>query len=1023
MAPVHLSLKFAFMGIKSIICGEWQNSKPRATRLFKIAADIRAKIRVADGGRYHWPRPHGIRRRLIFWGLGLLATALVLNTVASSIYTRKEIQRASAQLQMEIALATARQIHLFIARKIERLQDATVSMSLYSLGGNDQRLLSHLLLRADSSINEVSILDKEGMERIRLSDRRLYLPSDLRNEFDSPAFTEGIAGKVHVGPVRTTTRGEPYLTMAVPIKTTPSKTIGVLVAKVDLKFLWERLGEAKFGAGGYAYIVNEAGLLIAHPDPARVLEVLSLEKLPKVQQFLSAHEPDNRPAEKTQGIGGTAVLSTYARVEKLGWAVIVEEPLNLALDSVRLLEQFAGSVLLVGLLLSAAVMICLSRKISSPIQELRRSVATIGSGNLDHRAVITTGDEIEELANEFNKMTDNLQNLYATLEQNVEQRTKEISALYKVTTTVSQSLSLQEISEAVITKISEIFAFESMRIYLFNDETDELEPRASIDAGSIDTTRVRTFKRGKGIIGRVAESGKPMIFEDIRTDPNYAALSLTKMKQIAKLNFFAVFPIATKSRIFGVLHCSARAPRSLTAAETQLLKSMCEQLAVALEKASLYRQSEKRSEELSVLHAIGGAVSQSLDIELLLGAAVEKLVTRMRFDAAWVYVRDPDDESELKIKAHKGLEDNVVRSLDHRKLSPGISGNIFENGQRLVFEDIQNDQEYERLSARKVANSLGFASGAAFPIKAQHGVIGVLYLASKTRRRFTHDELQLIESIVHEIGVAMENARLFEEVKKKTEEQRQTNQDLQEANRAKSEFIAAMSHELRTPLNVIMGNAELTSDGFFGIINAEQKKSMTQIRHHSQFLLKLVNDVLALARLDAKKMSVEPVAVDIDEVISHAQAQIAQLNRNNRLQVTWNVEPNLPPIVTDLTKLQEILQNLIGNAFKFTPRGRIQLRIRNIRERERIEFSVADTGIGIEPGDMDKIFSAFEQLKEAHTEEYNGVGLGLNIVKKYLELMHGDIRVESVPEEGSNFIFSIPYECPPSTEIKEPVRL
>jgi two-component system, sensor histidine kinase and response regulator len=327
----------------------------------------------------------------------------------------------------------------------------------------------------------------------------------------------------------------------------------------------------------------------------------------------------------------------------------------------------------------------------------------------------------------------------------------------------------------------------------------------------------------------------------------------------------------------------------------------------------------------------------------------------------------------------------------------------------LVFEDIQNDTTYRQLSSRNKVGSLGFSSGAGFPIKAKHVVIGVLHLASKARRHFAPDELQLIESIAQEIGVAAENARLFEQVNQKTAELGQMNQELQEANRAKSEFIAAMSHELRTPLNVIMGNAELTSDGFFGDINPQQKKSMMQIRHHSQFLLKLVNDVLALSQLDAKKMGIELAAVDIDEVVAHAQSHIEQLNRHNRLQVCWEVEPELPTIVTDVTKLEEILQNLIGNAFKFTPRGRIQLRVRNLQELERVEFTVADTGIGIEAHDVERIFGAFEQIREAHTGEFNGVGLGLNIVKKYLDLLNGDIRVESHPGEGTTFTFSVPH--------------
>jgi len=161
--------------------------------------------------------------------------------------------------------------------------------------------------------------------------------------------------------------------------------------------------------------------------------------------------------------------------------------------------------------------------------------------------------------------------------------------------------------------------------------------------------------------------------------------------------------------------------------------------------------------------------------------------------------------------------------------------------------------------------------------------------------------------------------------------------------------------------------------------------------------------------LDAKKMSMELATVDVEEIIAHAQTHVEQLNRLNRLQVSWDIEPDLPQIVTDVTKLEEILQNLIGNAFKFTPQGHIEVRVRNRPDSGRIEFTVADTGIGIEPRDMNRIFGAFEQIREAHTGDYNGVGLGLNIVKRYLELMNGDIHVESHPGEGSTFTFSLPH--------------
>ena len=977
----------------------------RSIRWPLVMRDFMKKVMVPFGGG-------GIKRRLLIWGLSLFGIAFSFVVVAGYFYMVRQIRQDATALQSELASITAEQMRSFVQRKIDRFSDNANALSLYPLGSKEQQLLLGLLVKNDNSFTHASIIDSQGMEVVKVSDRRVYFPSDLTDQSKSVKFIKALKGDDYISPVYTSTRAQPYVTLAIPLWGAAQSVVGVVSAEADLSFLWEAIGKTRFGTSGYSYLVDGQGNLIAHKDAALVLKRMDLRHVDGVTKFLrNPTRSDAAPAHEGMGLMGNPVLVTYAPVAQLGWGVILEEPVDAALANVEILKRSALVFLLVGLFVGAAIIVWVSQKITSPIQELRRDVARIGAGNLEHRAEISTGDEIEELAAEFNKMTDALQNSYITLEQKVEQRTKEISALYEVTTAVNQSLALKEISDAVIGKITEIFRFESTRVFLFNDEMDELQLRASFEVDPDFHTGVQTFKRGQGIIGRVVESGEPMIFKDIRTDPRYAALSTTKATHNAKLSFFAVYPIKTQSRVFGAILFNARSPRKLTSDETQLLTSMSEQLAVAFEKASLFRQSERRSQQLSVLNTIGAAVSQSLNLDVVLSEAIEKLIEALDFDASWIYIQEGSEE-KLRLKAYKGISQETARTLDFRKSSVGVTGKIFETGERLVFEDIQNDAEYKRLSPRNIVGTLGFSTSAGFPVKSKDAVIGVLHLANKQKRRFAPDELQLIASIAQEIGVAAENARLFEQVNQKTAELGKMNQELQEANHAKSEFIAAMSHELRTPLNVIMGNAELTGDGFFGDINPEQKKSMTQIRHHSQFLLKLVNDVLALSRLDAKKMSVEPAVVDIDEVIGHAQSQIEQLNRNNRLQVSWDVEPGLPTIVTDLTKLEEILQNIIGNAFKFTPRGRIHLRVRNIKELERIEFRVADTGIGIEPHDMARIFSAFEQIKEAHTGDFNGVGLGLNIVKKYLELMHGDIRVESEPGEGSTFIFSVPHSIP-----------
>ena len=175
-------------------------------------------------------------------------------------------------------------------------------------------------------------------------------------------------------------------------------------------------------------------------------------------------------------------------------------------------------------------------------------------------------------------------------------------------------------------------------------------------------------------------------------------------------------------------------------------------------------------------------------------------------------------------------------------------------------------------------------------------------------------------------------------------------------------------------------------------------------------LLDLINNLLLLNRMDAKKMNLNLSTFKPDEIIAHTRSYAEDLARqNHRVEVSWRVEESLPEITTDAMKLEEILQNLIGNAFKFTPRGRIEMRARNLSGQDRIEFSVMDTGVGISREDRERIFEEFRQVGESPEGAHGGVGLGLSIVKGYLELMGGEIRVESEPGGGSTFTFTIPY--------------
>jgi two-component system, sensor histidine kinase and response regulator len=201
----------------------------------------------------------------------------------------------------------------------------------------------------------------------------------------------------------------------------------------------------------------------------------------------------------------------------------------------------------------------------------------------------------------------------------------------------------------------------------------------------------------------------------------------------------------------------------------------------------------------------------------------------------------------------------------------------------------------------------------------------------------------------------------------------------------------------------------LLLDGFGGMLSETQREALEIVDHQARSLDKLITNVLSSARTEAGKLRLDVSTAVLDDTLAHIRAYVEQLNRGKRLEVCWDVDPDIPPLTVDHLKVEEILQNLIGNAYKFTPAGRMSIRIRNRTYDETVEFTVADTGIGMKQEELQRIFEEFYQIGAAHTGARTGLGLGLSIVKRYVDLMGGHLRVTSTPGTGSQFTFTLPY--------------
>lgn len=254
-----------------------------------------------------------------------------------------------------------------------------------------------------------------------------------------------------------------------------------------------------------------------------------------------------------------------------------------------------------------------------------------------------------------------------------------------------------------------------------------------------------------------------------------------------------------------------------------------------------------------------------------------------------------------------------------------------------------------------------------------------------------------------------ERKRAEQEVTHSLERIKAQADQLEKANRVKSEFLSVMSHELRTPLNVILGHTWLLREKAVGEISAVQDESLAGVEKQSRLLLTMVNSILETTRIEAEASKVDKTEVSLDRLFSDLRTSCAVLI-NEKTSLKWDHPEDLPVIITDRVKLYRILSNIIENAIKFTAEGIVVISTKLKWDTHTLEVKVTDTGLGIAEDSLASIFEMFHQVDSSDTRKYAGVGLGLYIAKKFTDLLGGTIDVESVLGTGSAFTIRIPFE-------------
>ena len=367
--------------------------------------------------------------------IALVTAALLASGMTSLYFSYRENQDHLINLQREKALAAATRIEQYI-NDIEH-QLGWTALPQVTAGGNviEQRRYEYLkLLRQAPAITEVAWLDNSGREQLRVSRLAMDVVGAGTDFSQDPKFLEAKGGKTWYSPVYFRKETEPYMTIARPAGGAAG---GTTVAEVNLKFVWEVVSRIQIGQAGLAYVVNSAGTLIAHPDISLVLQKTDLSRLPQVVAFVS-NAGEGAPIARN--IKGEEMLTAHARIPTLNWAVFVELPLAEAFAPLYESLKRTGLLLLGGLVLSVLASVYLARRMVTPIRALQDGAAQIGAGRLDQRIEVHTGDELEALAEQFNKMAGDLKESYSGLERKVEERTAELKESLEQQTATAEIL-------------------------------------------------------------------------------------------------------------------------------------------------------------------------------------------------------------------------------------------------------------------------------------------------------------------------------------------------------------------------------------------------------------------------------------------------------------------------------------------------------------------------------------------------------------------------------------------------------
>ena len=567
------------------------------------------------------------------------------------------------------------------------------------------------------------------------------------------------------------------------------------------------------------------------------------------------------------------------------------------------------------------------------------------------------------------KQVDQLIDLMARVEAEHKQLKKQqrLEALYNVSRLLGLSLDLQVVLDQVMDAILKLTGAERGFLMLRNDDgVEEVKAARGLDQQTLSSDK---FKYSRTVVNKVMDTGEPILTTNASEDPRFAGQASIVNQSIR--NIMAT-PLRVRGKVIGAIYVDNRAMIGLFEEDDLVALDMfAGQAAITLDNAQLFAATDQklaeRVEELRQLRRIDMQVNETLDADKVRAYTLE---WACRLSGAELGHFGMVENDRVVAYNHYGvhLDDTQPLYLD---VNYPQTREVARTGKSLLLTDTQKKQ-----------------GAMLVPVRREQRVLAVLVL--RRTGAFTPNQQDLVERVAGRAAVAIENARLYAAV--------------QAADRAKSEFVGIVAHDLKVPMTSILGYAELTL--FDGNLQEQQVHYQNRIRETVKRMELLVSDLADISRIESGQFFMTETRVSVEALLRDLRDSTMTQMKSRDHHYIEDIEPGLPDLKTDYFRLLQVLLNLTSNAYKYTPRGGT-ISVTARRAGDRVQFSIADTGIGMTPAQIKKLGTKFWRAEDDYTRSQPGTGLGYAITRSLVEQMGSKIEIESEVGKGSKFTFSI----------------